>query len=818
MSPDAVLLIVGFLVAHGAYAGESEQKSAPQEASAQEVNAQESARQEEHLKTRLRAEIHGPTAIRFTLSGVERPSEPSAYRLTDGHGREIPIAEVVPNTASESLLVPEVELDPMRVHYLEIPRLGLRALVRRDPLFRNLYSSKPLGAVIAEDGSETTFRIFSPRALAVRLYLYHDRNDGFDEALRVVEMTKDEDGVWEATEARDLHGTWYDFTVHGPTDPGNWFYETHPVHVSDPYALVNDCAMGKSRVWRDGPPPPPVVGGRPSMEDVVAYEVHVQDFTDLLPVEEEEAGTLPAMARTGLVNTHGEPVGLNYLADLGVNVVHLMPVQEYLHYPDTDWQAAFANDPFARAMGIDRENYQWGYRTTHAFAVESRFRSRDAEPGAEREQFRALVRALHERGIAVIIDVVPNHTGENMDDQHLLLNFNVLDLPYYYRTDQELEHIGPFGNEVKSEERPMVQRWIVDQLGHWVEDLGVDGFRIDLAGQLDEQTLLRVKQELPEDLIIYGEAWIPPSDPDVRSNPDWSWYKADAPITFFQDEARNAFKGSPFEVSERGWAGGDGSVRKAVMRALPNHYAEEPRTTNGISYLDIHDNWALADRYALNDDYNGLEGVDLAPMRIAAGLLLTSAGPVVIHGGTEMLRSKGLAPREEFEVEAAGALILFKGRDDTYNLRAPNRFLWESLVPGSDQTAMRDYWRGLLALRMSEHGRVFRIAELPEGHYRWIAPEESTLLGYAVGERVLVLANSGAHEGAFRFDLPDGAWRQVGAVDRVDLNGIEGEFARLDGGTHEVRVPGGAFLVWVREFAGPSSGPYQPVGRHGPAE
>ena len=85
---------------------------------------------------------------------------------------------------------------------------------------------------------------------------------------------------------------------------------------------------------------------------------------------------------------------------------------------------------------------------------------------------------------------MPNHTGENMDDRHLLLNFNVLDLPYHYRTDEDLEHIGPFGNETKSEERPMVQRWIVDQLRHWVEELGVDGFRIDLAGQVDKQTLL----------------------------------------------------------------------------------------------------------------------------------------------------------------------------------------------------------------------------------------------------------------------------------------------------------------------------------------
>ncbi len=748
---------------------------------------------------RFRAEIRGPTAVRFTLSGAERPAQPDGYRLTDGRGLAIPVAEVLPNSATESLLVPAAALDPLRVYYLEIPEHDLRTLVRRDPIFRNLYSPKPLGAVVDPEGVATTFRLFSPRADSVRLYLYHEADASPNEATRVIDLARDADGVWEVTVDGDQHGVWYDFTVHGPADPGNYFYDTHPVHISDPYALVNDDSHGKSRVWRDSPPPPPVAGGRPAMEDVVSYEVHVQDFTDLLPVGRAETGTLPAMARPGLVNAHGEPIGFDYLVDLGINVVHLMPVQEYLHYPDEEWQAEFANDSFARAMGIDGENYQWGYRTTHAFAVESRFRSRDAEPGVEREQFKALVAAFHARGISVIIDVVPNHTGENMDGRHLLLNFNVLDLPYYYRTDDELEHIGPFGNEVKSEERPMVQRWIVDQLRHWVEELGVDGFRIDLAGQIDEQTLRHVKRELPEDLIIYGEPWIPPSDPDVAANPDWAWHKVDAPITFFQDDARNAFKGSPFDVKDRGWAGGDAEARALTMQALANDYPEEPLSTSGISYLDIHDNWALADRYALYE-HNGLNGVHLDAVRIAAGLLLTSVGPVVIHGGTEMLRSKGHAPHEEFVRETPGGPIHFKGRDDTYNLRVPNRFVWDALEPGSDQAAMRDYWRGLIALRMSDAGEVFRVAEVPEGHYRWITPENGHLLGYMVSERVLVLANSGSETGSFQFELPDGVWRQVGDRERVDpATGVEGPFARLAGGTHEIPVEGGSFLIWVRE-------------------
>lgn len=744
---------------------------------------------------RLKAELHGSRAIVVEWVGVERSPRPSLL-LTNGSGDEIAIESVIPNTASRSLLVPASPVDPRRVYFVLDTEHDLRARARRDPWFRTLYSSKPLGATVSSDRKETAFRLFAPRATSVVLYLYHDATA--EEPAKAVPMVRDQDGVWESVQPGNHHGVYYDFTVHGPPDPGNWFYETHPTHISDPYALVSVDSYGRSRVWVDGPPPPPVLGGRPSMESVVAYEVHVQDFTDLLPVSEMQVGTLPAMHQSGLTNRNGDPIGIDYLADLGVNVVHLMPVQEYLHYPDEAWRADMEDDPFAQAMAIDQENYQWGYRTTHAFAVESRFRSRDVDHGAERDQFKALVAAFHERGIAVIIDVVPNHTGENMDGRHLLFNFNAIDLPYYYRTDTDVNHIGPFGNEVKTEDRPMVQRWIIDQLQHWVEEMGVDGFRIDLAGQIDQQTLIRVMDEMPDDIIIYGEPWIAPTDPDVRANPDWSWYKADSPITFFQDDARNAFKGSPFSLEDRGYAGGDASARDRVMAAIANDYAEEPSPNNGISYLDIHDNWALADRYALQD-YNGLKGVDLGSMRIAAGLLLTSLGPVVLHGGTEMLRSKGLAPIEEFERHIAGGTIYFKGRGDTYNTRAPNRFDWDRLAE-QEVRDMRDHWRGLIALRLSEVGSVFRVSNPPEGHVEFFAPDNSAALGYVVGSRVAVAVNVGPDEQEVAFNLGDGSWTLVSNGVTVDhVNGVSGAQPRLQGGEQSVTVPARSLLIWVRE-------------------
>ena len=758
----------------------------------------------------LRAEIRGPRAVWAILTGdAARPVDPSAYRLVDARGGEVAVAAVLPNTARETLVVPAGDLDVRRVYYLEIPDLNLRARCRFDGWFRTLYSDKELGANVSDDGGQTAFRLFVPRADAVRLYLYEAAAAPPEDAATVLAMTRDAAGVWEAVVAGDLHGTYYDFTIHGPDDPGNFFYETHPVHVSDPYARVNVEAQGKSRVWRRTRPATPLAGGRPPMEDVIAYEVHVQDFTDLLPVSDDLKGTIPAMAAPGLRNSRGEPIGFDYLVDLGVNVVHLMPVQEFLHYPDDEWQAAFGDDPYMQEQGIDRENYQWGYRTTHAFAIETRFRRRGTEHGAQREQFRDLVQAFHDRGIAVIIDIVPNHTGENMDGRHFLFNFNAIDKPYYYRTDEAAELIGPYGNEVKTEDRPMVQRWVIDQCKFLIDEFGLDGFRIDLAGQIDEQTLIRLRRELGDDVIIYGEPWIDVSDPYVLANPDWDWYKADSPITFFQDDARNAFKGSPFVLEDkkrdRGYAGGNASERSAVMRALTNDYPQEAASPNqGINYLDIHDNWALADRFATTD-WDGRQGVDEGPYKVAAGLLFTSLGPLVLHGGSEMLRSKGITPLDEFERETASGPIHFKGRDDTYNQRRPNQFVWENVgkTDGPDDIAnMIAYWKGLIAFRLSDDGAVFRLGDVPPSdYYQWILPADEHLLGYLVDERVLVLVNVGAAEQSFAsVTLPAGRWRLIANAEAVDhVGGVSGADATLQGGTHTLSVPATSLKMWVRE-------------------
>jgi pullulanase len=761
----------------------------------------------------LRAEVRTPRAIWAHIAGLERSFDVSQYKLTDFNGQDVPLSHILPNDAKQTLVVPAVDLDLTRSYFLQIPSANLKARVRPDGWFRTLSSNKPLGANVVSDGTTTSFAVFSPRAQKVKLYLYDRPDAPPSAATQVIDMTRDSDGVWEAKVPRDLHGTYYDFTVHGQAGPGMFFYETHPVHISDPYSRAQVEAQGKSKVMRATTPATPLARGIPRMEDVVAYEVHIEDFTRQLPVAEGLKGSIPAFTLPNLRSAKGLKIGFDHIVDLGVNVVHLLPMQEFLHYPEAEWQAAFGNDPEMKRMGVADRSYEWGYRTTHAFAIENTYRARGTEYGAERAQFRDLVQAFHDKGIAVIVDIVPNHTGENMDARNMLFNFNVLDRDYYYRTNDAGEHIGVFGNEVKTEDRPMTQRWLIDQAKSLIGEFGIDGFRIDLAGQIDEQTLIALRAAVGPNPIIYGEPWIDVSDPVVRANPDWDWYKEDAPITFFQDDTRNALVGSPFRLqdkaTDRGYAGGNAAQRADAMRAIANNWPEESRSTNqGINYADIHDNWALADRFATKD-WNGLLGVDAGPYRVTAGLLLTSLGPIVLHGGSEMMRSKGLMGTQEVIRRTATGPIYFKGRQDTYNVRTPNEYVWSDLgktIRGgaaNDYSAMNAWWRGLITFRNSELGKLFRIATPPRADYfNWITPANQSLLGYVVDGKVLVLTNVGTTASQFEgVNLPSGKWRKIADGTRVDhVRGVRGPDALLTGGVAtQIAAPATSLQIWVKD-------------------
>jgi len=241
---------------------------------------------------------------------------------------------------------------------------------------------------------------------------------------------------------------------------------------------------------------------------------------------------------------------------------------------------------------------------------------------------------------------------------------------------------------------------------------------------------------------------------------------------------------------------------------LMNSFPEEIDPNRGINYLDIHDNWALADRFS-DVDWDGRKHVDEAGVRLAATLLFTSLGPLVIHGGTEMLRSKGAAPLMEIVKTTASGDLAYHGKRDTYNHRRANQFEWEyaGAGPGErpiDYAAMNTYWKRLIALRAGEAGAVFRKGgSVPEDHYQWFLPENNQLLGYVTGGSALVLMNTSWEEATFDLsELPSGSWTQVSDGNRFREDGCEcGNTLNIQSAewTGQVTVPARSAPVWIRE-------------------
>jgi pullulanase/glycogen debranching enzyme len=247
------------------------------------------------------------------------------------------------------------------------------------------------------------------------------------------------------------------------------------------------------------------------------------------------------------------------------------------------------------------------------------------------------------------------------------------------------------------------------------------------------------------------------------------------------------------------------------MKGLSNTFDEDKSPLSGVNYLDIHDNFALADQFG-TEDFDGRTAVDQDVYKIAVTLLYTSLGPIVTHGGSEMMRSKASAPlREVVKETKAGYKVYLHGKRDTYNMRNANHFLWENVgaVPtdnnSNDYKNMFAFWKGLNTFRLSEYGKVFRQAEaVPEGYYQWILPKTESLLGYIVDEKVFVLLNAGNKKNEFTdIILPQGNWKLIANNREVNIEtGVRDDkkIMKLDGGKSlNIKMEPESLRIWVKE-------------------
>jgi pullulanase/glycogen debranching enzyme len=468
-----------------------------------------------------------------------------------------------------------------------------------DGLFKNAFiSRKPLGPNV-ENGN-TVFRVFSPRAKSVTLKVFRD--PAMKETLHRIAGERDADGVWEMPLAGTPWGVYYGFVIDGPRGEGEGFDSTR----------VWPDAYGKAGVYHNGPSllidvskTDAVFPGWtdqqfkiPAKEDLIIWEASVRDLTS-----HQSSGVFPGLRGKflGLQATLGKGTGIDHMKRLGVNAVEFLPVHE------------FDDDPPG--------SYHWGYMTSNYFSPDAWFAT--SPHGNQVNEFKSLINTLHQQNIAVLLDVVYNHTGA----PNVLMG---LDRKYFHRHDgnMTLTNSSGCGNDLKSE-NPMARRLIIDSLEYWVKEYHVDGFRFDLAELIDLETLGEIEKRLKAikpDIILISEPWsFRGTHKGQLKNTSWASWNDD-----FRNRVREAAMG-------RGHAG---ALAEVLIGSLSMWTASPWESVN---YVESHDDYTITDHLSMRTDRDGnhLRREDIARNLFAAAAVLLSSGIPMLAQGQEMLRSKG---------------------------------------------------------------------------------------------------------------------------------------------------------------------------------
>lgn len=503
-----------------------------------------------------------------------------------------------------------------------------------------------LGTNCTEKG--TTFRVWQPLAERVELRFY-----GEDGSVAKRAEMRLKNGVFECRVRGDLDGVCYTFVV---TRGG----ET--VECADPYAksvtadgrrsIVVNMRRHAPKNWTNDRPI-----AFPDPEDAIIYELSVRDFSMDENSRFVNRGRFAAFCESRTANSYGDRVGLPYIRKLGATHIQLMPVFDF---------------------DMDGGEYNWGYNPRFYNVPCAYYSQKDGI-----KELREIISAAHKKGLGVVADVVYNHVFD-VDNSA----FQKLFPGYYFRTDVKT---GAFsngsgcGNEFASE-RAMARKFIVDSLVFLAREYHLDGFRFDLMGLLDIETLRAAEHKLRAinpDILLYGEGWTGGESPLAEEHRAVLGNARELHnFAFFNDRFRDAVKGSVFNAEDCGYVNGAvdewhfDPIRASLSGKFPEvFWTDDPRQT--VNYVECHDNLTLYDKLNASLDGASAERIMQAD-KMAAALVFLSRGMAFFQAGQEFLRSKN-------------------GECNTYNLPdSINSLKWDNITENS---SIADYYRGLIKIR-----------------------------------------------------------------------------------------------------------------------
>lgn len=568
--------------------------------------------------------------------------------------------------------------------------------------------SSPL-AEVEYSQQATRFSVWSPKAEQVKVNLYRRGEGGVP--FESYPMHLQVDGTWTVAVSGNLNGVFYTFQVQ---TAGKWKPETpgifaKAVGVNGKRAQVLDLKETNPEGWdRDARP---VLR---SFSDVVLYEMHYRDFSMDKESGISHKGKFLALAEQGTKNAEGLATGLGHLKELGVNHVCLLPSYDYGSVDEARLQMP---------------QYNWGYDPVNYNVPEGSYSTNPEEPAVRIKEFKQMVMALHQAGIRVVMDVVYNHVLDAGTSA-----FELTAPGYFFRkhADGTYANGSGCGNETASE-RPMMRKFILESVLYWIKEYHVDGFRFDLMGIHDVETMNAIRKavdQLDPSIFLYGEGWAANKPAFPLELLAMKGRMAQMPgIAAFGDEMRDALRGAWNNNKKgaflTGVSGHEKNVKFGLMGAIQD-WAAAP--TQMISYVSCHDDMCIADRIkATTQRASKEERIRLQKLALTA--VLVSQGVPLIWCGDELLRDK-------------------KGVHNSYNSPdSVNAIAWKLKTEHID---LFHYIRELISLR--KHHVAFHMgkAELVKKHMEFLPVKTKNVVafllhGQAVGDtwnEIIVVLNS----------------------------------------------------------------------------
>lgn len=603
--------------------------------------------------------------------------------------------------------------------YGEKTELLIGSVIRTKEFDEKFYYDGPLGNIYGKEG--TTFKVWAPTATSVKLKLYTPD----EEEYVTLQMSRGEKGVWSIHVKGDLDRYCYTYLVcvnlvwREAVDP-----YTLSVTANGKLGVIID--LQKTIVEKVSPSP------LTSFVDAIIYEVHLRDFTIHENSGIKNKGTYVGAAERNTVGKDHIPTGLSYVKDLGVTHIEFLPVHDF--------------------EGVDelgnKEDYNWGYNPLHFNAPDGSYSTDPKDPYARVIELKKLIQAVHKEGLRVILDVVYNHVYEKEES-----SFEKIVPGYYFRYDEfgfPSNGTG-VGNDIASE-RQMVRRFILDSVKYWKEEYDVDGFRFDLMGILDVETMNLIRNTIDEidpQTIIIGEGWdlntpLPREEKAAIHN-----QKRLPRIGQFNDWFRDTIKGSTFDLPDKGYILGNDryydDAKQVIAASIGLPPLKEGRFSQpeqSVNYVESHDNHTLWDKLIISVPLEPVEKRKKIHL-LGTTIVLLSQGIPFLHSGQEFFRTKG-------------------GEGNSYrSSNWINQLNWDECAENQHYVK---FVRGIIALRKSH--RAFRLTTRDQirQHLIFLDKVEKPIIGYCLKEvghlgkwnDILVFFNP-AHE-EMEVEIPKCEW------------------------------------------------------------